>query len=134
MKKVIKKLIFTAIALFVIGNMSFAQKCLSSPVSIIGPTSVDVYGGSVLYRTQPVCNAIEYQWVLNLNSTTYTQVSQSNSHPNVSVTVGPNDWNFDIPIFSCGTRTISVRALVNDTGVPYYTNYVTMTVELTGCS
>lgn len=108
---------------------AFGQRCLSSPTLINGPSTMSWQAGQQSYSSQIICDAVEYEWTLNVD----TSCPASQLQPTPNVLLDPYDFGF-LHNAICGTWTISVRARVDD-GVnpPYWTAYVTKTVTVTGC-
>ena len=132
MKKVVSVflvVIVTSIAFKQDAQAQFLNRCVSAQTSITGPSTMDWQAGEQYYSSQTVCDAVEYEWTLNVG--TSCPMTQIQLTPNV--TLSPYDFGF-LHNAICGTWTISVRAKIDD-GVnpPYWTSYITKTVTVTGC-
>lgn len=105
MKRIYLSALVAIVAIFAVVGFSNKSEaavempCVNDPVSMAGH-SVITYtneGGIPIvgYRTQSVCNALDYKWTTNTGYTTWT------THPRLTS---------DASIFGCGAAWISVQA------------------------
>lgn len=103
--------------------------CQNSITAICCTTTQDAQVSSYSYRTSIICDAVEYEWILDLGTSGET----SSTTTSWSYTMSPLAWQLGgNPL--CGAHTLSVRAKV-DNGVdpPFWTATFTKNITVVNC-
>lgn len=135
MKKIVKLSLVLVVFSVALMDTSLESKadlplvCFTSHTGIGGVSTQDAQVTSYSYRTNIICDKVEYEWVLDLGTSgeqNYTTTTQNFTMSPLAFQLGGN------PL--CGSHTISVRTKV-DNGVDpiFYTAYFTKSVTVINC-